>query len=620
MPRTATPVATLSSTALPLVGPTRRLLAPRKSLDLAVGRSLTDRPNNAAGWAPRCPQAHAFPAATNTQSEDCLYLTIWAPSSASQNSNLPVYVYVPGGSNIDGSAADDGIDGASMASQGLVVVHAQTRIGVLGFLPPSWMRVSDPNFALRDMLLALRSIKDNIVGAGGNPSAVTLGGQSSGALIAQSMLGVPEAAGLFQRIILQSGPMNVGTQSAAQTSALQKLFYEDILHCHDKRCAQNKSAAQLMTATANDLVNMAPNIEGVPYAAFVRPVFGTPTLPKDPSNVLMNNPAQLAVKPQQVLVTTVLNDGGAGAEVMTPIPGGGPLGTNLRRRGKGGRKQRERDEYYQAKVDALFMEQWEVCRGLWDVPDDQLGPYEDRWYGYYETVRLTIAEWHGWDDSSPEMAELRKWQEESAAHDRSLGGLREICPVPNAPAFWDLDRRNVNNPVRRDYTPAEAYLNVLRFQVGSRADAVAAQYPLPAGVEIGPGMTPTIERAFTDGGFRCPSRALAAKFATFASTYVGEFTQGGNHANNQGLTYCDNHVCHMDDVYAWWGTGPTGSDAFSQDVQGRVASFVKNGNPGSGWSAYNGNNVFAIGGGLTESCPAGFWGGQVKFDFQLYSQ
>lgn len=503
MPPTATPVATLSSTALPLVGPTRRLLAPRKSLDLAVGRSLTDRPNNAAGWAPRCPQAHAFPAATNTQSEDCLYLTIWAPSSASQNSNLPVYVYVPGGSNIDGSAADDGIDGASMASQGFVVVHAQTRIGVLGFLPPSWMRVSDPNFALRDMLLALRSIKDNIVGAGGNPSAVTLGGQSSGALIAQSMLGVPEAAGLFQRIILQSGPMNVGTQSAAQTSALQKLFYEDILHCHDKRCAQNKSAAQLMTATANDLVNMAPNIEGVPYAAFVRPVFGTPTLPQDPSNVLMNNPAQLAVKPQQVLVTTVLNDGGAGADVMTPIPGGGPLGTNLR---------------------------------------------------------------------------------------------------------------------RRDYTPAEAYLNVLRFQVGSRADAVAAQYPLPAGVEIGPGMTPTIERAFTDGGFRCPSRALASKFATFASTYVGEFTQGGNHANNQGLTYCDNHVCHMDDVYAWWGTGPTGSDAFSQDVQGRVASFVKNGNPGSGWSAYNGNNVFAIGGGQTESCPAGFWGGQVKFDFQLYSQ
>lgn len=583
--------------------------------------ALTDhRSSDASAWAPRCPQAHNFPAATTAQSEDCLYLTIWKPSSATQNSNLPVYVYLPGGSNIDGGASDTALDGAKMASQGLVVVHAQHRTGVLGFLPPSWLRIADPNFALRDVLLALRSVKDNIVGAGGNPSSVTLGGHSSGALVAQAMTGVPEAAGLFQRLILQSGPLNVGTQSAAQTTALQKVFYQDILGCRDARCAQSKTAAQLMTATAGQLVSRGPTIQGVPYASIVRPVFGTRTLPKDPSVILTQNPGQLPVKPQQVLVTTTLNEGGAAAFIMTPQPGGGPLfGRSLEARGRGkGKGKKEPELTEQQKLENLYYEmtkdmywaQLDLCDEFRDLPDSELGPWEEKWYAIDDEMARIWAELNGWDPNDP-------------AHQPPRYPIKQYCPgLPLG--MGNYTRRGLEHAKpgkQRDISPADAYLAVLRQQVGSRADAVATQYPLPAGTQLGSTqLTAALERAFTDGGFRCPSRTLAGKYVSIASTYVGEFTQGGNHYLNTGLTYCDDKVCHADDVYAWWGNGPAGSDALSQDLQGRVASFVKNGNPSSGWSNYNSGAVFAIGGGQTATCPAGFWGGSVKYDFELYSQ
>lgn len=525
-----------------------------------------------------------------------------------------MYVYLPGGSNIDGGASDTALDGAKMAAQGLVVVHAQHRTGVLGFLPPSWLRIADPNFALRDVLLALRSVKDNIVGAGGNPSSVTLGGHSSGAVVAQAMTGVSEAAGLFQRLILQSGPLNVGTQSAAQTTALQKLFYQDVLGCRDARCAQSKTAAQLMTATAGQLVSRGPTIQGVPYASIVRPVFGTATLPKDPSVILTQNPGQLPVKPQQVLVTTTLNEGGAAAFIMTPQPGGGPLfGRSLplearARYPPGGKKKAE---YYEAKIGEIYHEQTvTLCDEIWKTPDSEMAPLEARWHELNDEMRRLYAEWFGWEfnDSRLDWLEIPEGRT-----------VRSMCP--GGPFIGRSLETRGRGGKQRDISPADAYLAVLRQQVGSRADAVAAQYPLPAGTQLGSTqLTAALERAFTDGGFRCPSRTLASKYATIASTYVGEFTQGGNHYLNTGLTYCDDKVCHADDVYAWWGNEPSGSDALSQDVQGRVASFVKNGNPGAGWSTYNSGAVFAIGGGATATCPAGFWGGSVKYDFELYSQ
>lgn len=571
--------------------------------------SADSRPADASAWAPRCPQAHAYPAATDAESEDCLFLTIWAPASAS---NLPVYVYAPGGSNMEGGASSDGLSGAALAGHGLLVVTVQHRTGVLGFLPPAGA-ASDPNFALRDMLLALRAVKDNIAGAGGDPGAVTLGGQSSGAMLAQALLGVPEAAGLFQRLILQSGALNVGAQTAAQTAALQKHFYRDSAGCrpNDKKCPQRLSPAQLMDASYPFALSAPAAAKGVPFGAVLRPQFGTATLPRDPTNILMDNPDQLPVKPEQVLITTLLHEAGALASVLAPNVDGEPETgrRSLQDRGRKKPSKEEAEARWQELMGANSDAMTALCEEVRSAPDGATPEHQTRFEeNVEEWVRLMSH--LGYKVEGPKQSTTVPVEDYCALPDGEPETGRRALPESEP----TIGRRSA----ARSMTPAEGYASVLRTQLGDRTDAVLAQYPLGADEDV----VGALEAVFTDGGFRCAGRALAGQFARVADTFVGEFTRAPDHANNAQFPYCADHVCHQDDLYAWFGTGPGGADAFARDVMRRVAAFVRTGSPGDGWARFAADtgNVFAIGGGEPHQCPAGFWGGKVKFDFELYSQ
>jgi len=153
-------------------------------------------------------------------SEDCLYLNVWQPAAASSRPR-PVIVWVHGGSNITGYAADPVYDGATLArTADAVVVSIQYRLGIFGFLDLDALKTGradedSGNFALLDIVKALEYVQANIARFGGDPAQVTLMGESAGAvnvyaLLASPMLAQAESR-LFHRVIALSG----GISSAA---------------------------------------------------------------------------------------------------------------------------------------------------------------------------------------------------------------------------------------------------------------------------------------------------------------------------------------------------------------------------------------------------------------------
>lgn len=144
-------------------------------------------------------------------SEDCLYLNIWTPA-ADLRHRLPVLVWIPGGGFVSGSGSVDVYNGAQLAARGIVVVTINYRLGLLGFLTTPELaaeaaREHEPpgNYGLQDMIAALQWVHRNIAAFGGNPDAITVGGQSAGAMAVHDLIVSPLATGLFLRAVAESG-------------------------------------------------------------------------------------------------------------------------------------------------------------------------------------------------------------------------------------------------------------------------------------------------------------------------------------------------------------------------------------------------------------------------------
>lgn len=142
-----------------------------------------------------------------TRSEDCLTLNVVTPEEPATQP-LPVMVFIHGGGYILGSSATPIYDGAALARRGCVYVSVNYRLGALGCLDLSSLSTPqitlDSNVYLRDLVLALRWVHDNIAEFGGDPGNVTIFGESAGAHITATLLAVPAAKGLFARAISES--------------------------------------------------------------------------------------------------------------------------------------------------------------------------------------------------------------------------------------------------------------------------------------------------------------------------------------------------------------------------------------------------------------------------------
>ncbi len=146
---------------------------------------------------------------TLPQSEDCLYLNIWAPAAA-KGKKRPVMVWIHGGGYYGGTAAQPLYDGAHMARHGVIVVTLNYRLGVFGFFSHPDLAAEgkvDGNQGLLDQVAALKWVKRNIAAFGGDPDRVTLFGESAGSESVAILTTSPLARGLFQRAIGESGNM-----------------------------------------------------------------------------------------------------------------------------------------------------------------------------------------------------------------------------------------------------------------------------------------------------------------------------------------------------------------------------------------------------------------------------
>jgi para-nitrobenzyl esterase len=140
--------------------------------------------------------------------EDCLYLNVWAPPGAKK---APVMLWLYGGAGYLGAGHLGSYDGSVFAKDGVIVVTINYRLGALGtFAHPSLSRAAKPgeglvSYALMDAVAGLDWVRRNIAAFGGDPTNVTLFGQSAGGQMVVNLLSVPSAKGLFHKAIVESG-------------------------------------------------------------------------------------------------------------------------------------------------------------------------------------------------------------------------------------------------------------------------------------------------------------------------------------------------------------------------------------------------------------------------------
>jgi para-nitrobenzyl esterase len=154
--------------------------------------------------------------------EDCLYANVWAPAGAR---NLPVVVWIYGGGFVNGGSSPPTYAGADVASQGVVFVSFNYRLGRFGtFAHPQLTAAKADggrigNYGIMDQIAALQWVKRNVAAFGGDPSKVTIMGESAGGMSVNMLLTSPEARGLFRGAIVMSGGDPTAPSGPASTLA-----------------------------------------------------------------------------------------------------------------------------------------------------------------------------------------------------------------------------------------------------------------------------------------------------------------------------------------------------------------------------------------------------------------
>jgi para-nitrobenzyl esterase len=246
-----------------------RFASPTPPTPWAEPRVLTER----GPVCPQLPSRLAFVTGPVTdglqRSEDCQVLSVTAPSDAD---GLPVMVWFHGGAYVSGGGESVNYDPDTLVAEGrVVVVTVSYRLGIFGYCTP--LVVAEDNLGLRDQLLALRWVHDNIAAFGGDPQRVTLFGQSAGGDSVYSLLLSDAADGMYSRAIIQSAPLGMrerrdGMSAAMRTAAAESLGGADPFAASVEEL-HRAQVASLLAAQRFGLIS------GLAYA----PILGVDPLP-----------------------------------------------------------------------------------------------------------------------------------------------------------------------------------------------------------------------------------------------------------------------------------------------------------------------------------------------------
>jgi para-nitrobenzyl esterase len=229
-------------------------------------------------------------------SEDCLYLNVWTNSLPLPSSHVPrpVLVWIHGGGFWAGFGGEERHNGVPLARKGAVVVTLNYRLGAFGFLAHPALAAESPhhaagNYGLLDQIAALHWVKRNIARFGGDPSRVTVFGESAGGMSVGSLIASPLAKGLFQHAILESGTgIGVGISSP------------DTARAHSVRLGESlgvqgtgADAASRLRALAPDSILAASLRIGPSGAPMFWPVVDGWVLPHAVDSTLANGAANI---------------------------------------------------------------------------------------------------------------------------------------------------------------------------------------------------------------------------------------------------------------------------------------------------------------------------------------
>nr|UUB32761.1 carboxylesterase COEA10 [Dendroctonus rhizophagus] len=205
-------------------------------------------------------------------SEDCLYINVYAPEKAE---NLAVLVWIYGGAFTGGDSTYDSYAPDFFLDDNVVFVSFNYRLGVFGFLSTE-DKLASGNWALKDQVLALKWVKDNIAAFGGDVNRITIFGESAGGASVSYLVQIPQAEGLFNAAIIQSG--NSENLWALSTRARQAAFQVGsnlgIVALRSStllKGLRKADAYKLQTAASSALTKIAASnpLRGLPFAPVI---------------------------------------------------------------------------------------------------------------------------------------------------------------------------------------------------------------------------------------------------------------------------------------------------------------------------------------------------------------